>query len=69
MLNKITYILIFMVLMFIGCGDSASDDRPFTTHPGYEYMPDMYRSPSYETYSENVSNWFKLFLKNWLISH
>lgn len=22
-------------------------------HPGYEYMPDMYRSPSYETYSEN----------------
>ena len=22
-------------------------------HPGYEYMPNMYRSPSYETYSEN----------------
>ena len=22
-------------------------------HPGYEYMPDMYRSPSYETYSGN----------------
>jgi mono/diheme cytochrome c family protein len=21
--------------------------------PGYEFMPDMYRSPSYETYSEN----------------
>ena len=21
--------------------------------PGVEYMPDMYRSPSYETYSEN----------------
>lgn len=24
-----------------------------TTKPGYEYMPDMYRSPSYETYSSN----------------
>ena len=23
----------------------------------------------HETYSENVSNWFKLFLKNWLISY
>ena len=22
-------------------------------HPGYEYMPNMYRSASYETYSEN----------------
>lgn len=22
-------------------------------HPGYEFMPDMYQSPSYETYSEN----------------
>jgi mono/diheme cytochrome c family protein len=22
-------------------------------HPGYEFMPDMYRSPSYETYSLN----------------
>ena len=54
MLNKITYILIFVLFIFIGCGDSASDDRPFTKHPGYEYMPDMYRSPSYETYSENA---------------
>jgi len=24
-----------------------------TKTPGYEFMPDMYRSPSYETYSEN----------------
>jgi len=24
-----------------------------TTKPGHEYMPDMYRSPSYETYSSN----------------
>ena len=53
MLNKITYILIFVLFIFIGCGDSASDGRALTKHPGYEYMPNMYRSPSYETYSEN----------------
>ena len=29
---------------------SCTDDPK---HPGYEYMPDMYRSPSYETYSPN----------------
>ena len=29
---------------------SCTDDPK---HPGYEYMPDMYRSPSYETYSAN----------------
>lgn len=28
---------------------SCSDDK---NHPGYEYFPDMYRSPSYETYSQ-----------------
>ncbi|MBE37320.1 MAG: cytochrome C [Flavobacteriales bacterium] len=53
MLNKISYILVFMFVIITGCSDSASDGRPLTTHPGYEYMPDMYRSPSYETYSEN----------------
>jgi mono/diheme cytochrome c family protein len=30
---------------------AACNDDP--KHPGYEYMPDMYRSPSYETYSDN----------------
>jgi mono/diheme cytochrome c family protein len=30
---------------------SCSNDDP--KKPGYEFMPDMYRSPSYETYSEN----------------
>ena len=30
---------------------SSCNDDP--KHPGYEYMPDMYRSPSYETYSIN----------------
>jgi len=42
-----------MFVIVTGCSDSASDGRPLTKHPGYEYMPNMYRSPSYETYSEN----------------
>ena len=53
MLKMLNYLLVFLFILFIGCGDSASDGRALTTHPGYEYMPDMYRSPSYETYSEN----------------
>ena len=52
MINTLQYILIF-ILVLSGCSDSASDGRELTRHPGYEYMPDMYRSPSYETYSEN----------------
>ena len=47
MKNKlILNIAIFVgVISLLGCrGDSS---------PGYEYMPNMYRSPSYETYSEN----------------
>jgi mono/diheme cytochrome c family protein len=51
-MNTLKYILIF-ILVLSGCGDSASDGRELTRHPGYEYMPNMYRSPSYETYSEN----------------
>ena len=53
MFNKITYILVFILIMTTGCGDSSSDGRELTRHPGYEYMPNMYRSASYETYSEN----------------
>ena len=53
MSKMINYIFVILFILFVGCGDSASDGKPFTTHPGYEYMPDMYRSPSYETYSEN----------------
>ncbi len=51
--SKITFILSFIMIMFFGCGDSSSDGRQLTKHPGYEYMPNMYRSPSFETYSEN----------------
>jgi len=53
MLNNFNYILIIFMLSIIGCGDPASDGRELTRHPGYEYMPNMYRSSSYETYSEN----------------
>ncbi len=47
------FILSFTMILLSGCGDPSSDGRPLTTHPGYEYMPNMYRSPSFETYSEN----------------
>ena len=53
MLKIVNYICVFLVILLTSCGDSASDGKPFTSHPGYEYMPNMYRSPSYETYSEN----------------
>ncbi len=43
----LTYIIFPAVAMLASC---TYDD---TKKPGYEYMPDMYRSPSYETYSEN----------------
>jgi mono/diheme cytochrome c family protein len=37
------------VLMLTGC---SRDPRG----PGFEYMPNMYRSPSYETYAENPNS-------------
>ena len=45
--------LILLSLVLVSCGDSASDGIKEKTHPGYEYMPDMYRSHAYETYSMN----------------
>ena len=53
MLKRFYYLSFLILIIFVGCGDSASDGRELTRHPGYEYMPNMYRSPSYETYSEN----------------
>src|SRR5256714_13256822 len=47
-MNKILkYILPDCVISIIA---SCSDDPK---QPGYEFMPDMYRSPSYETNSSN----------------
>lgn len=46
------YIVIVFVLALIVIIPSCSNDP---THPGYEYMPDMYRSQSYETYSVNTN--------------
>ena len=53
MRSKILFILSSIMIVFSSCGDPSSDGRPLTKHPGYEYMPNMYRSPSFETYSEN----------------
>ena len=53
MFKKLYYLIVLILIIFVGCGDSASDGRELTRHPGYEYMPNMYRSPSFETYSEN----------------
>ncbi len=41
-----TYSLILVIALFISC---TNDKR----HPGYEYMPDMYRTPSYKTYEQS----------------
>ena len=35
--------MLAFTLFVVSCGDELS--------PGVEFMPDMYRSPSYETYS------------------
>jgi hypothetical protein len=50
MLLKKKYTVLFTIIIMTGMFSSCSNDP---THPGYEYMPDMYRSASYETYSTN----------------
>jgi mono/diheme cytochrome c family protein len=47
-MNKvlITIVFITVVIFFSSCGGDSS--------PGYEYMPNMYRSPSIETYGEHT---------------
>lgn len=41
-----TLLLVFAGVLFPACQSDPNS-------PGLEYMPDMYRSPSYETYGEN----------------
>ena len=47
---KKIFFYILPAAVIIQLSSCANDDPK---KPGYEYMPDMYRSPSYETYSEN----------------
>ena len=46
--TKYFAVAILFSALFISCGKDPNS-------PGVEYMPDMYRSPSYETYSGNAS--------------
>jgi mono/diheme cytochrome c family protein len=43
----------YYLLAMIASGFLLTSCNDDPKHPGYEYMPNMYRSPSYETYSEN----------------
>jgi mono/diheme cytochrome c family protein len=45
-ITKITFGIAVSSLLLFSCTKDPQS-------PGYEYMPDMYRSPSYETYGEN----------------
>ncbi len=45
--NGLVWVAAFIVTVISSC----TNDLP--NHPGYEFMPDMYRSPSYETNSIN----------------
>ena len=47
-MNKVFITIVFIVgvIFFSSCGGDSS--------PGYEYMPNMYRSPSIETYGEHT---------------
>src|SRR3954463_8523567 len=47
---KKIFIYILPAAVFIQLVSCTNDDPK---KAGYEYMPDMYRSPSYETYSSN----------------
>ncbi len=48
MMNNIYYktLLLLISITFLSCADENT--------PGYEFMPNMYRSPSIETYSEHT---------------
>ena len=46
---KIAYLTLATIAASLALQSCGADGD----HPGYEYMPNMYRSASYETYSEN----------------
>jgi hypothetical protein len=54
-MNKaFTYNLTLLTSAFVGGLVMLSSCTKDPLSPGVEYMPDMYRSPSYETYSVNA---------------
>ena len=46
---KIAYLILATIVSSVVLQSCGADGN----HPGYEYMPNMYRSPSYDTYTEN----------------
>ena len=48
MKNTYAYILIISTVFLYSCSNNEDGK------PGYEFMPDMYRSPSLEIYSSNT---------------
>ena len=46
---KIAYLILATIVSSVALQSCGADGN----HPGYEYMPNMYRSPSYDTYTEN----------------
>ena len=47
--TKIAYLILTTIVSSMALQSCGADGN----HPGYEYMPNMYRSPSYEAYSDN----------------
>lgn len=47
--TKIAYLILATIVCSMALQSCGADGN----HPGYEYMPNMYRSPSYEAYSDN----------------
>ena len=45
--------IVSIIVSFAAVAQLASCTNEDPKKPGFEYMPNMYRSPSYETYSSN----------------
>ena len=45
--------IVSIIVSFAAVAQLASCTNDDPKKPGFEYMPNMYRSPSYETYSSN----------------
>ena len=47
--TKIAYLILATIVSSMALQSCGADGN----HPGYEYMPNMYRSPYYDTYTDN----------------